>query len=141
MKMEPGIKTIYDIAFSKDGEMPDFEKMLFAAIARCLWLGSMDTTNSGVVRVQEPSGNFKDIVRDDYKCAFINAVRMLQSVLRYKMKGVVIEDYQNDYQKAIIAFDTMMDWIHKYGIFGSQSLGIIWDWRYKDDNNKPEGKS
>lgn len=145
-------KSYFDIAFNEKDK--SYDTLIFAHIAHCLYIGSLDTTNAGLVWVHDATGNAREIVRDDNKVAFINSVRTMFELVRTAIiresdsKGYKYNLKDNEpwsYDDAWFNLREIMTHLHRSGIFGKEKLMIIWDWeverqKIKQNDNTNEAK-
>jgi hypothetical protein len=117
-------------------EQQEYKGVLYAQLRHCMYIGSMDTTNPGKVKVQNEAGQMHEIVRVDFRVAFINSVRMLVALARDRMKKEKCDllkpytkDTEQDIDIAYHNFDTVLKYCHDEGIFGRRALVCVWDWR------------
>lgn len=124
----------------EDDKKKSFEWLLFAQLARCMFVGSLDKTNPGKVFIQDTQGNAKEIVREDNKDAFINSVNMLYYLLEQKLDKETLQGIKKnpDYDQARENFRIILKHIHrKSPIFGSKEA-VIFLGKHGTDKSKPE---
>jgi len=120
-----------------DDKRKSYEGLVFGQLARCLFIGSLDMTNAGKVFIQDAQGNAREIVRDNFENAFINSVKRLYQLMRFKMKNITLSFKERTYEEAEDNFDTLLTHIHESGIFGRNTMVMVLDWRnYKGSNGE-----
>jgi len=105
-----------------------YEGLCFGQLARCLFIGSLDMTYPGKVFIIDAEGHSKEIIRDDYKDAFINSVKRLSQLMKFKMDKK-LEFPEGTYEEAEKNFDELLTHLHDKGIFGRSTMMIVLDWR------------
>ena len=109
-------------------KIKSYTNLLYVQLANCLFVGSADTTNAGKVLIQDKDGNQMEIIRPDWKQAFINSVLMLQFLMEGKMSKIdkrkLIEN--PNYEQAKANLRILLDYIHnKTPLFGSKNMTVI----------------
>ena len=119
-----------------------YEGLVFAQLARTLFVGSLDTSNPGKVQIQEPDGSFRVIVRDDNERAFINSTRMLYQLMKERLTRKQRERIhwsEDTIEEARQNLEILLEHLHDTGIFGRRSLTVVLDWRqFQNGNNQSQ---
>jgi len=120
----------YDKEYSKVTNVKDlpqsYDNAVWIQLERCMFFGSQDTTNCGVMTIQDFDGNTQEIVRYNFVSAFIHAVELLYFLVKLKHDDLTDLNFDSDINKADNAayrgarenLSTILRYINKSGLFG-----------------------
>jgi len=111
-----------------------YEALVFVQLARIEFICSQDDSTSGKITVMMPDGTHSQMIKEDMKVAYINSVRGLYMLMAVKMsirEKKKIKLPMETKQDADNNMAVLFNHIHKTGIFGRRTIGIVVDWNKK----------
>lgn len=129
-------KNYFD--FADTTRQKSYESIVFAQLAHTMFMGSLDDTNAGRVRIQDEKGEIKEIIRTDYRQAFKNATFTLYQLVVTRMDKEYIADLKPwaNYADYRHNFSKILKHLHKSGLFGKHQLMVVWDWKLERERVK-----